>query len=110
MLIYALLHLTGYDDMTMDAAAQLPPAGRDHRRPPRGSDTQRRHRDHHRSARPGASPMRSAWRWRNITLPPSSARDLVDHFTYVIAGDGCLMEGDQPRGGFDGRPYGTCHG
>ena len=25
--------------------------------------------------------------------------ELVDHRTWVIAGDGCLMEGDQPRGG-----------
>jgi transketolase len=33
-----------------------------------------------------------AWRWPNATSTPSSA-DLVDHRTWVIAGDGCLMEG-----------------
>ena len=30
--------------------------------------------------------------------------DLVDHYTYVIAGDGCLQEGHQPRGDRPCRP------
>jgi transketolase len=37
-------------------------------------------------------PWRSAWRLPNGTSTPSW-RDLVDHRTWVIAGDGCLMEG-----------------
>jgi transketolase len=28
---------------------------------------------------------------------PSSADDLVDHYTWVLAGDGCLMEGMSAR-------------
>ncbi len=44
-----------------------------------------------RSAR--ASPPPSAWRWPSACSPPATATTLVDHFTYVIAGDGCLQEG-----------------
>ena len=31
--------------------------------------------------------------WPSAISPPGSATELVDHHTYVIAGDGCLMEG-----------------
>ena len=37
--------------------------------------------------------MRWAWRSAERLLAERFGRDLVDHFTYVIAGDGCLMEG-----------------
>ena len=33
---------------------------------------------------------------------------IVDHRTWVFIGDGCLMEGHQPRGLFVGRHAGTC--
>ncbi len=44
-----------------------------------------------RSAR--ASPTPSAWRWPSACWPRRYGDELVDHYTYVIAGDGCLMEG-----------------
>ena len=83
MLLYALLHLTGYPDMTPHRAAAFPPARQPHRRPSRARP-RRRHRDHHRPAGPGARQRRrhgagrahararaSATIW-SITTPTSS--------------------------------------
>ena len=44
-----------------------------------------------RSAR--ASATRSAWRWPSACCAERFGDEIVDHYTYVIAGDGCLMEG-----------------
>ena len=44
-----------------------------------------------RSAR--ASPMPSAWRLRRPSSRAEFGNDLVDHHTWCLAGDGCLMEG-----------------
>ena len=91
MLLYALLYLTGYPDMTIEeikAFRQL------------GSRTAG-HPEY--GAAPGietttgplgqglgnAVGMALAERIRNARY----GDDLVDHFTYVLAGDGCLMEG-----------------
>ena len=52
MLLYSLLYLTGYEDITHRRDQEFPPARRQDRRPP-GIRPRRRHRDDHRSARPG---------------------------------------------------------
>jgi transketolase len=95
MLIYALLHLTGYD-LPMDELKKFRQLH---------SKTAGHPEWHHarvwkpppaRWAR--ASATRWAWRWPRSCWRPSStarktARDIVDHRTYVFLGDGCLMEG-----------------
>ena len=97
MLLYALLHLTGYD-LPMDELKKLPPAAQQDRRPPRSGR-------HARAWKPPparwarASPTPWAWRWpRSCWRPSSTARPrtsatIVDHFTYAFLGDGCMMEG-----------------
>ena len=57
MLLYALLHLTGYPGMTHGRAAQLPPARLQDRRPSRVRPCAG-HRDDHRSAGPGSRQCR----------------------------------------------------
>ncbi len=52
MLLYSLLYLTGYDDITHRRDQAFPPARLAHRRPS-GIRPCRRHRDDHRTARPG---------------------------------------------------------
>ncbi len=52
MLLYALLHLTGYADMTLDELEALPAARQPHRRAS-GAGTRSRDRDHDRAARAG---------------------------------------------------------
>ena len=93
MLLYSLLHLTGYpltiDDLQASvSSARTPPAIRSTTctwasRPPPA-----------RSAR--AWPTRSAWRWRRKCSRRTFNRpgfEIVDHHTWVFLGDGCLMEG-----------------
>ena len=91
MLIYALLYLTGYKDMTMDAIKNFrqlgsPTAGHPEFGHAAGIET---------TTGPlgqglaNAVGMAMAERHMAAKYGP----ELVDHFTYVIAGDGCLMEG-----------------
>ncbi len=91
MLLYALLHLTGYPGMTMEQLASFRQLG---------SKTAG-HPEHGHA--PGietttgplgqglanAVGMALAERLLNARL----GNEIVDHYTYVIAGDGCLMEG-----------------
>ena len=92
MLLYALLHLTGYPDMTIDELKRFRQLGSRTAGPSR-IRPRRRHRDHDRPARPGprqrgrhgarrahAGGALRRRRW-SITTP------------MCIAGDGCLMEG-----------------
>ena len=92
MLLYSLLYLTGVPGMDIERAEALPPARLARRRaipntgmppasrPPPG-----------RWARGSAMP--SAWRSPSGCSTSRYGDEIVDHHTYVIAGDGCLMEG-----------------
>jgi transketolase len=91
MLLYALLHLTGYESVTMDELRAFRQWGSKTPGHPEYGHT------------PGvetttgplgqgiatAVGMALAERLLNARF----GDDFVDHFTYVIAGDGCLMEG-----------------
>jgi transketolase len=91
MLLYALLHLTGYEGVTLDELAAFRQWGSKTPGHPEYGHT------------PGvetttgplgqgiatAVGMALAERLANARF----GNDFVDHFTYVIAGDGCLMEG-----------------
>jgi len=90
MLLYALLHLTGYADMTMDEIRNFRQLG---------------------SRTPGHPEYGHATGIETTTGPlgqglanavgmalaermlAAEYGELIDHYTYVVAGDGCLMEG-----------------
>jgi transketolase len=91
MLLYALLHLTGFADMTMEELKRFRQLGAKTAGHPEfghatGIET---------TTGPlgqgiaNAVGMAMAERWLNARFGDS----VVDHHTYVIAGDGCLMEG-----------------
>jgi transketolase len=91
MLLYALLHLTGYADMTLDELKRFRQLGsRTAGHPEYG---------HAAGIETTTGPlgqglgnavgMALAERLLNARF----GNELVDHHTYVIAGDGCLMEG-----------------
>jgi transketolase len=91
MLLYALLHLTGYAGMTMDQLSSFRQLGSKTAGHPElghapGIET---------TTGPlgqglaNAVGMALAERLLNARL----GETIVDHYTYVIAGDGCLMEG-----------------
>ena len=91
MLIYALLHLTGYEDMTLDQIRNFRQlgaitAGHPEARHAGGIET---------TTGPLGQGIANAvgMAMAEAHLAAKFGRDLVDHFTYVIAGDGCLMEG-----------------
>ena len=88
----ALLHLTGY--RRHDAWRSSSTSASSAPRPPATPSTATR-----RASRPPpvrwarAWPPPSAWRMAERMLAARFGDDLVDHRTWVIAGDGCLMEG-----------------
>jgi transketolase len=91
MLLYALLHLTGYADMTMDELRHFRQLGsRTAGHPERG---------HAAAIETTTGPLGQGignsvgLALAERFLAARFGADLVDHFTYVIAGDGCLMEG-----------------
>ncbi len=91
MLLYALLHLTGYEGMTLDQIKSFRQWGSNTPGHPEyghtaGVETTTGPLGQGIATAVG---MALAERLMNARF----GDDLVDHFTYVIAGDGCLMEG-----------------
>ena len=91
MLLYALLHLTGYADMTRAELRNFRQLGsRTAGHPERG---------HAAGIETTTGPLGQGlgnavgMALAERLLAKSFGAGLVDHFTYVIAGDGCLMEG-----------------
>ena len=91
MLLYALLHLTGYQDMTIDELKRFrqlgsPTAGHPEYGHAPGIET---------TTGPLGQGLANAvgMALAERILAARFGDDLVDHYTYVIAGDGCLMEG-----------------
>ena len=92
MLLYSLLYLTGYPEMTLEELKRFRQLGsRTAGHPEYGHAAG--HRDHHRPARPGARQRRRHGARRAAAQQRAIGDEIVDHHTYVIAGDGCLMEG-----------------
>ncbi len=91
MLIYALLHLTGYEDMTIDQIRNFRQwgsitAGHPEYGHAKGVEVTTGPLGQGLSTAVGMAMAEEALRAR-------FGRKVQDHFTYVIAGDGCLMEG-----------------
>lgn len=91
MLLYAMLHLTGYEGITLDELMAFrqwgsrTPGHPEYRHTP-GVETTTGPLGQGLAAAVG---MALAERLMNAKF----GDDLVDHYTYVMAGDGCLMEG-----------------
>jgi transketolase len=91
MLLYSLLHLTGYADMTLDELKRFRQLGSKTAGHPEyghasGIET---------TTGPLGQGLGNAvgFAIAERALAARFGRDAVDHFTYAIAGDGCLMEG-----------------
>ena len=91
MLLYSLLHLTGYADMTLDELKKFRQLGaRTAGHPEYG---------HASGIETTTGPLGQGlgnsvgFALAERLMAERFGKDIVDHFTYVIAGDGCLMEG-----------------
>ncbi len=91
MLLYSLFYLLGYKDIPIEQLERFRQVGSKTGGPPRIPPC-RGHRNHHRPLGQGIATsvgMSLAERIMNAKF----GDDLVNHFTYVFMGDGCLMEG-----------------
>ncbi|NNK77768.1 MAG: transketolase [Litoreibacter sp.] len=91
MLLYSLLHLTGYEDMTLDQLRNFRQlgaitAGHPEYGHAKGIETTTGPLGQGLANSVGFAIAEEVQRARY-------GKKLVDHYTYVIAGDGCLMEG-----------------
>ncbi|GGA10255.1 transketolase [Neptunicoccus cionae] len=91
MLLYGLLHLTGYEDMTMDEIRNFrqwgaKTAGHPEYGHAKGIET---------TTGPLGQGVANAvgMAMAEQSMAARFNKSVVDHYTYVIAGDGCLMEG-----------------
>src|SRR5215470_8456192 len=91
MLLYSLLHLTGYADMTLDQLKHFRQVGSKTAGHPEyghasGIET---------TTGPLGQGIGNAvgFALAERLMAERFGRDVVDHYTYVICGDGCLMEG-----------------
>ena len=91
MLLYSLLHLTGYEDFTLDELKNFRQLGsRTAGHPEYG---------HGAGIETTTGPLGQGFAnavgmaLAERMLAERFGSDIVDHHTYVIAGDGCLMEG-----------------
>jgi transketolase len=91
MLLYSLLHLTGYADMTLDELKHFRQLGsRTAGHPEHG---------HASGIETTTGPLGQGlgnsvgFALAERLLTERFGRDIVDHYTYVVCGDGCLMEG-----------------
>src|SRR6056300_1669884 len=91
MLIYALLYLTGYKDMTLDQLRQFRQLGARTAGHPEFGHADGIETTTGPLGQGIANAVGMALAERR--LASQFGRALVDHYTYVIAGDGCLMEG-----------------
>ena len=91
MLIYALLHLTGYQDMTMDDLRQFRQLGAKTAGHPEFGHASGIETTTGPLGQGIANAVGMAMAERHLNARYGD--DLVSHFTYVMAGDGCLMEG-----------------
>ncbi len=91
MLLYSLLHLTGYADMTLDELKRFRQLGSKTAGHPEyghasGIET---------TTGPLGQGLGNAvgFALAERLMAERFGRDIVDHYTYAIVGDGCLMEG-----------------
>ncbi|MEC7521120.1 MAG: transketolase [Myxococcota bacterium] len=90
MLLYSLLHLTGYEDMTMEQLKSFRQLGSKTAGHPEHGHAKGIETTTGPLGQGLANAVGMALAERHLA---ARFGELVDHHTYVIAGDGCLMEG-----------------